>query len=154
MQRHRKRKQRSFLIQASLLIFGCTFTLTFSFFGVFSIVSSETTGIADRMPFYVIGMATVFVGLVVYLEEHRYDARTILVTSAGLGATAFVVLLLSTEGLFYAASNPGEVMTSKQFPYLIAAGMITTGFGYWILRHWQEVVGNSSPTPRRRRGPR
>lgn len=148
MRQRRRRSKRSFLVQATLLVLGCTLTLTFSFFGVFAILSGEMTGIGNRLPFYVLGMAVVFVAIVVYMEEQKAHGRTIIASASSFGVTAFLVFTLGTEGLIYSAENPGSVMTSKQFLYVVAAGMITTGIGYWMLKHWDEVVHNS---PRRSR---
>ncbi len=138
------RPDRAFVARAVAIVLACTLALTFSFFGLVAIVTGESGAFVSRLPFYVLMTAVAFVGTILFLEEHRHDGRAIITMATVAAVVAFLVVALGAEGVAYAVDRPGEVLTSKLFLYLSAAGMIATGLGYWGLHHWREVLGTSA----------
>lgn len=131
-------------MRAGLAVITCTLALTFSFYGLVAILSGTPGGFVSRLPFYVLGTAVAFVGTILVLEQHRRDGQVIIVIATVVATVAFLMLALGAEGVVYAQENTTEVLTSQLFVYLSAAGMITTGLGYWGLRHWREILGTSA----------
>jgi hypothetical protein len=142
----RRRFDAESIGRAGALIAGCTLVLTASFLGLVALVSGEAAGLSDRLPAYVLGMATAFVGSVLLAETQGLDGRTVIVGAGGVALAAFVVLTLGGEGLLHAAKNPGALLTSHMLFYFLAAGMIATGLGYWAINHWGELSIRSSKT--------
>ncbi|WP_084802554.1 hypothetical protein [Halorientalis sp. IM1011] len=125
--------------RAGALVAVCTLVLTASFVGLVALVSGQATGLSDRLPAYVLGMATAFVGAVLIAETQGFDGRTVIVGAGVVALGTLVVLTLGGEGLLHAVRNPGALVTSHLLFYFLAAGMIATGFGYWAINHWQEL---------------
>jgi hypothetical protein len=88
-------------------------------------------------------MAGVFVVAVLALDDRDADGRVTLASTVGLAVLAFLLALFAGEGLLNVLRNPGTILTSKLLAYLLAAGLICTGFGFWLLRHWREYVDGS-----------
>jgi hypothetical protein len=135
----RRRFDAESIGRAGALIATCTLVLTATFLGLVALVSGEAAGLSDRLPAYVLGMATAFVGAVLIAETQSLDGRTVIVGAGGVALAAFVVLTLGGEGLLHAVRNPGALVTSHLLFYFLAAGMIATGFGYWAINHWGEL---------------
>lgn len=134
---------QAFLLRSVPVIVACTVALTFSFFGIVALTMGETSGVAERLPFYAFGMAAIFVATIVFLDHKGLDGRAIIVAAFGSSVVSLVLLSLGGEGVVYVANNPDQVTQSHQFMYLVAAGLMTTGVGYWVLRHWQDLVDSS-----------
>ena len=134
---------QAFLIHSVPVIVFCTVVLTFSFFGIVALTTGQTTGVAERLPFYAFGMAAVFVATIVFLDQKDFDGRAIIVAAFGSGVVSLVLLSLGGEGIVYVWNNADTVTQSHRFMYLVAAGLMTTGIGYWVLRHWQDLVDSS-----------
>jgi hypothetical protein len=132
------------LARVGALVAGCTLVLTAAFVGVVALVSGLSPGLNTRLPVYVLVMAGSFVGTLLVVERRRRDGRQIIVTAAGVGTAAFVLVALAGEGLSYAAANPTEVFDPTLILYLLAAGLIGTGLGYWGVRHWREFTGEQA----------
>jgi len=131
------------VLQAGGFVVVSTLVLTASFLGIVGLVTGQVTGLDTRLPFYVPAMAVAFVGAVFVFDGEFRDGLRIL-QSAVLGAVVvFVLALFGGEGIAYAARNPGRVVASDLLFYILAAGLIGTGLGYWALEHWREVVGNT-----------
>lgn len=139
----RTERIQAFLLRSVPLIVACTVILTFSFFGIVALTTGQTSGVAERLPFYAFGMAAVFVATIVFLDHRGFDGRAIIVAAFGSGVVSLVLLSLGGEGVVYVVNNPDRVTQSHQFMYLVAAGLMTTGIGYWVLRHWQDLVDSS-----------
>ena len=139
---HTERIQ-AFLVRSVPVIVACTVALTFSFFGIVALATSATSGIAERLPFYAFGMAAIFVATIVFLDQKGFDGRAIIVAAFGSGVLSLVLLSLGGEGVVYVIENRQTVAQSNQFMYLVAAGLMTTGVSYWVLRHWQDLVDSS-----------
>lgn len=144
--RHRQRRStrdESFYARVGGLILGCTGILTLAFFGIVAFITGETPGIASRIPFYVLGMAAVFVTGIIVMEQHarRREAQRVLWAATTISIMGFFFLALAGEGLLYAARNPDTALASERVLYVIAAGLIGTGIGYWGVRNWKDVVG-------------
>jgi hypothetical protein len=134
-----QRLQRASLARAGGLIAVCTLLLTADFVGLVALLTGQATGIAGRLPVYVLGMAVAFVGSLLLFETREPDGETVLKLAAGVAFGSFVVAVLGGEGVVFALTYPGQVVASHVLPYLLAAGMIATGLGYWGLNHWQEL---------------
>ncbi|WP_335999817.1 hypothetical protein [Halorientalis halophila] len=125
--------------RAGALVATCTLILTASFVGLVALVSGETAGLSQRLPVYVLGMATAFVGAVLLTEAQGLDGRTVIAAAGATALGTFVVLTLGGEGVLHAIQNPEALVTSHLLFYFLAAGMIATGFGYWGINHWNEL---------------
>lgn len=121
------------------VVLSSTLGLTMAFFGIVALVTGNAGGALGRLPLYVLGMAATFVGALVVLEELHAEAGTILVAAAVLSAANFLLLSLAAEGLVFALRHPSAVVSSHQFVYVLSAGMIATGLGFWLARHRGEV---------------
>ena len=144
---HRHRRGRStrdeaFFARVGGLILGCTAILTLSFFGLVAFITASTPGVAERIPFYVLGMAIVFVAGIIVMEQHarRREAQRVLWAASVISLLGFILVTLAGEGLLYAARNPETALASERVLYLIAAGLIGTGIGYWGVRNWKDVA--------------
>ena len=138
--RHRRPRSGSYLTRVGVFVLSCTGALTLSFVGLVAFATGNTPGVIDRVPYYVLGTATVFVAAIVLLEQRRRDGHSVLATAAVAGAVSLVFLTLGGEGLGYALRSPSEAFAAQQFPYLVAAGLIGTGIGYWGTQHRDDVV--------------
>lgn len=132
---------RSVVGRVGLLVVGCTAVLTLSFFGLVAFLTGNTPGVADRIPFYVLGTALAFVASVVGLDGRARNGRIVLITASAAAAATLVLLTMGGEGLAYAVRVPEEALAAQRLLYLLAAGLIATGLGYWGVRHWREVAG-------------
>ena len=139
----RTERIQAFLIHSVPVIVFCTVVLTFSFFGVVALIESQATDLADRLPLYAFGMAAIFVATIVFLDHRGFDGRAIIVAAFGSGVLSMLLLTLGGEGVVYVVNNSEQVFQSNQFMYLVAAGLMTTGISYWVLRHWQDIVDSS-----------
>ena len=123
------------IARVGLPIVACTAVLTLGFFGVLALATEQAPELSLRVPVYVFGAAVTFVGAIVALDRMRRDGLTILAAAAGLAIAAFAVLLLGGEGALYVARHPEQVIESHRVLYLVAAGLVATGLGYWGVRH-------------------
>lgn len=127
------------LLQAGLFVLVSTLALTASFLGVVGLFTGEVAGWNLRLPFYVLVMALAFVGAIVAFEEGYREARIVLQLAVGVGAGAFLLVTFGGEGVAYLLQNPQQVVGSQLLFYILAAGLITAGIGYWALNHWSEL---------------
>jgi len=123
------------------VVVGSTLTLSASFFGVVAMATGEAGGALGRMPYYILATAAAFVGALVLLEEWRLDGETVLRVSASVAATAFLLVGLSVEGIVFVLRYPDAVVSSQLFIYVLSAGMMATGIGFWTARHYRELKG-------------
>jgi len=128
-----------FVARIGLPIVVCTAVLTLGFFGVVALATEQAPQLSLRIPVYVFGAAVAFVGVIVGLDRMHREGPTILAAATGLAIAAFCVLLLGGEGALYVARNPEQVIESRRFLYLIAAGLVATGLGYWGVRHLRSL---------------
>lgn len=131
--------RRERMLRLGGVVGGSTLALTMSFFGVIALLSGDAAGAVDRLPLYVFALAATFVGSLVAFEDLRTDAETILEAAALTGVANFVVVALASEGLVYLLRYPGKAVSSQVFLYVISAGMIATGIGFWLANHYDEV---------------
>lgn len=136
----RRRADGTFLARVGAIIVGCTAILTLTFFGLLALLTGTASDIGGRLPFYVLGMAAVFVSAIIILEQHREDGRLILTVATITAVTGGLVFVLGGEGILYASRHPDQALASRQFLYLIAAGLIATGVGFWGLNHWRDAL--------------
>lgn len=125
-----------------VFVVACTAALSLSFVGLVSLTTGGAGGVGGRFPFYVLGTAVAFVATILVVDGPRRDGRAVLVVAGTVAGATFVLLSLGVEGLLYAVNNPETVLVSSSGLYLVAAGLIGTGVGYWALRHWRELAGS------------
>lgn len=130
---------RARLGRVGALVGASTAALTASFVGIVALLSGNATGVVSRLPVYVLAMALAFVACVVLFEESRHDGRRALAAAASISVVAFLVVGLGGEGVRYALTHPDEVLGSHLFAYLLSAGLMGTGFGYWGWRNWRSL---------------
>ncbi|MDZ7701984.1 MAG: hypothetical protein U5J98_07890 [Halobacteriales archaeon] len=123
-----------------LLVVACTAALTLAFVGVVSLATGDAGNVGGRVPFYVLGTALAFVGSILVVDGPRRDGRTVLAVAGAVAGVTFILLSLGAEGLRYAVVHPENVLVTSSGLYLVAAGLIGTGVGYWALRHWRELA--------------
>ncbi len=124
----------------SLLVAACTAALTFSFVGLVALATGGAGNVGGRVPFYVLGTSMSFVAAILVIDGPRRDGRAVLVVAGAIAGATFVLLSLGVEGLLYSLRNPDAALASRSGLYLVAAGLIGTGVGYWGLRHWREMA--------------
>ena len=122
------------------LVLACTTALTLSFVGLVALATGSAGDVGGRVPFYVLGTSAAFVAAILGVDGPRRDGRAVLVAAGAIAGATFVLLSLGAEGLLYAARHPEAVLVSRSGLYLVAAGLIGTGVGYWGLRHWRELA--------------
>ncbi|MFP4590961.1 MAG: hypothetical protein ACLFMX_07745 [Halobacteriales archaeon] len=132
---------RRYILRTSLLVAAFTVVLTTNFVGLMALLTEQPDAVADRVPYYVLAGAVVFVATILQLEGAGYDGRTVLTAAVTAAVLGFVFIGLGLEGLLFAWSNPDDIIGSQLVVYFIAAAAIATGIGYWVLRHWREFVG-------------
>lgn len=130
---------RERVLRLGAVVGGSTLGLTMGFFGLIALLTGDAAGALDRLPLYVFGFAATFVGTLVTFEDRRSDAETVLRAASVTAAANFVLVVFASEGLVYALRYPGEVVSSKLFVYVLSAGMIATGLGFWLANHYDEV---------------
>lgn len=132
--------KRRYLARTSLIVAGFTVILTVSFIGAMAVMTGEATRAMDRLPYYILLAAVVFVATILRLEEAGYDGRSVLTAAVTVGVLGFILILLDGEGLWFALQHPDDILLSQLLIYFLAAATIATGLGYWGLRHWREFA--------------
>lgn len=127
-------------VRACAIILGFTVVLTADFVGVLALVSSPAPDVAARVPLYTLAMAGAFVATIYGFVRYGADARTVLLSATGFGVAAFVLVGLAVEGLVFAIDHPEDVFGSQLVVYFLAAGLIGTGIGYWLVAYWRDLV--------------
>ena len=133
------RQQRERTLRLGGVVGGSTLALTMSFFGLIALLTGTAGGAMTRLPLYVFALAATFVGTLVALEDIHADAEAILKAAAGAAAGNFLLVALASEGSVYALRHPTEAVSSQLFVYVLSAGMIATGLGFWVANHYDEV---------------
>jgi hypothetical protein len=143
------------LSRAGIAVVVSTVVLTACFVGVLALVRGEIHGAGERFPIYAVAMGIGFVASLIRAERQfgpdepgetardgggLYDGRAILTTAIGVSSATILIVSLAGEGLVYTLREPTAVLNPQLLPYLVAAGLIATGLGYWGLRHWREFA--------------
>lgn len=137
------RSGREILVESGpllALVGACTALLTAAFVGVVGVASGNATGLVARLPLYVLAGAVIFVGVLFTYEGQRLDGRTTLGRSVVCALAGFALVALGGEGVVFALTHPDLVVASHLIVYLLAAAVIASGLGYWLVRHWREVT--------------
>ena len=135
---------RHTLARAGVFVVFSTVALTASFLGVVALVTGQVAGVSTRLPFYVLAMSIAFVGAIISLEAEFHGGARILQYSIAAAALAFALVTLGGEGVVFLIENTEQVVTSHLLFYILAAGLIGTGLGYWALHHWSELTQDYS----------
>lgn len=126
--------------RALFTIVGSTILLTAAFVGVAALVSGELAGATDRLPYYVLFFAVVFILTLWKLDDRRRDGTAILIAVTGISVGASILTVFAYEGAAYAYSDPSNVIERNLIVWFTAAAAICTGLGFWGLRHWREFA--------------
>ncbi|MDZ7730334.1 MAG: hypothetical protein U5K37_04525 [Natrialbaceae archaeon] len=121
-----------------------TILLTAAFVGFVALTGGATTGVADRIHYYILGLAAVFVTALWQLDDRDHDGGVILVAATSIAVVAATILGLAAEGFYYAMRDPGQALQTELLVYFIAAALICTGLGIWAVRHWREFADENS----------
>lgn len=132
--------EREYLTRVGLLVVASTFVLTAAFLGVVQLASGNVTGTGNRVPYYALGGAIVFVATMVALEDPGAGGLSVLTATIGVSVLGFALLTLGGEGFVYAVRNPRSIVGSHLVVYFLAAGLVCTGTAYWSLHHWREFA--------------
>ncbi|WP_226012125.1 hypothetical protein [Halomicrobium salinisoli] len=135
--------RRTVATRMALGVIVLSVLLTASFVGLLGLISSAPLDVGSRLPAYVLVMGIVFVVGIVRLDTPERDGATVLVAVAGLSVLALVLTGLATEGAFYTALRPDQVITSQLILYFGAAGLVCTGVVIWALHHWREFASSA-----------
>lgn len=131
------------------VVVGSTLTLSASFFGVVALATGQADGALNRMPYYILAAAAAFVAALVLLEEWRLDAGTVMRAAGTVALAAFLLVGLGVEGFWYVVQYPEAVVSSQLFVYVLSAGMMATGLGFWTARHYRELKDGPGGPPGR-----
>jgi len=134
--------KREAVVSGAGLVAASTVIVTVAFVGLLAVVSGETSGLADRFPFYVVVLSIAFTALILTLERYLADGRNILLTAVVLSITIAIVVGLDVEGILFAIENPDQLVASRLVLYLLAAGCLCTGLVYWSVHHWREFTAS------------
>jgi len=134
--------KREAVVRGAGLVAASTVIVTVAFVGLLAVVSGETSGLADRFPFYVVVLSIAFTALILTLERYLADGRNILLTAVVLSITIAIVVGLDVEGILFAIENPDQLVASRLVLYLLAAGCLCTGLVYWSVHHWREFTAS------------
>lgn len=132
------------------LIAASTLVVTSSLVGVLALTEGLVPDAGGRIPYYVLAAAVVFVALLVMLELELEDGARIITVSGVVALVSLVVISLSAEGILFGIDSP-QILFSNVLPYLLAAGLISTGLIIWGVRHWREFVQQTRIGSGRRR---
>lgn len=130
--------------RAIAIVLGSTLVLTANFVGVVALFRGQTAGLGNRVPFYVLAMAVVFVVAVFLLDDRRNEGLQVILPVVGISVASLVLIVFGAEGVVYANRYPDQVVGSNLGVYFVAAGLICTGLAVWGLRHWREFAGHGS----------
>lgn len=136
--------QRQQFVRAGLLAAVSTVIITTSIVGVLAIARGNARGTAGLLPWYVLVGALCFLAAMIILEQHDSSGRMILATASLVGVVGFVSTTLSVEGVRFLLANPDRAFASELLLYILAAALISTGIGYWTIRHWRDVIGTGA----------
>ena len=136
--------RRWFFRRVVVVIAVCTLLLTAAFIGVIAHLTQPVTGLFDRVPYYLVVGALLFVGTIVLFEESVDDGSRIIVSALVTSLFGFALVGMAAEGIRFSVMNPGQIVTSQLVLYLFAASLIGTGVGYWALNHWREFSGGDA----------
>lgn len=144
--------------RAVVAVVASTVVLTACFVGVLVLIAGEIQNVGSRLPIYAVAMGIAFVATL-FRTERQFgpdgpgeatgdggtsgpfvDGRTILTTAIGVSSLTVLIVSLAGEGFAYTLRRPSDVLNLELLPYLVAAGLIATGLGYWGLRHWREFA--------------
>lgn len=129
-----------FAIRIVPMIMFSTIFLTASFMGVLAFLSGEAAGVNERLPWYLVIWAMMFVGSIVLLERAGSNGRTIIVTTLVVSIVLFVLTVLGIEGVLFTMEKPKVVINSELILYLLSASLVGVGLAYWGINHWREFT--------------
>lgn len=135
--------EREVVGEAGVVVVASTIILTASFIGLVALANGVTLDTGSRLPFYVLGMAMVFVAAMFQLDSRRRDGMRVMAATVGIAILSFVIVTLAGEGIYFAYHNPGQILAQHLVVYFVAAALICTGLAFWTLRHWREFTGTS-----------
>lgn len=130
--------------QAGVFLAVSTLALSVSLLGILGLVTGSVLGLDTRLPFYVLVMATTFVAGVVVLESEFRDGMRALGLSATGAALTLLFVTLAGEGTAFLVQRPQQVVGTNLLFYVLAAGLVGTGLGYWALQQYDDIPTTTS----------
>ncbi|WP_136718495.1 hypothetical protein [Halorientalis salina] len=76
------------------------------------------------------------------LVRYEADGTTAMFGAVGISLVGLVLISLTVEGVIYAFRFPGRVFGSELLVYFLAAGLIGTALGYWLLNFWRDFTAD------------
>jgi len=132
--------ERGYAPRPVAFVFVSSILLTACFVGVLGLLSGDLTDTNSRLPIYFLGMAVVFVITMFGLIRYDADGLTAMLGTIGISLLGLLLVGLAGEGLIYGIQYPSRVFGSTLLLYFLAAGLIGTGLGYWLLAFWREFT--------------
>lgn len=129
-----------YFFRTGLLVGFSTLVLTATFVGLLAFIEGHVPGLDSRIPWYLVASALGFTTTILFLEQYHSDGRMIITSAAIVTVASLILLSLSVEGLLFAVDQPEKVFVSQLVLYFFAASLLSTGFGYWGLKHWREFT--------------
>lgn len=140
---YKRTNRRERALRLGTVVLGSTLAIAMSFFGLIALLTGDAAGTLDRLPLYVLAMAAGFVAAVVTLDDYALHGETVLTWAAILATGTFLFVGLGTEGIVYSIRYPEEVLSSQLFVYVLSAGLIATGLGFWVARYRDDLTFRS-----------
>ena len=72
------------------------------------------------------------------IETTAFDPKELVLVL--IAVVGLVLVGFAGEGVVYAVRDPEAVFGRQLIVYFVAAALICTGLGYWLLRHWREFL--------------
>ena len=117
------------------------FTLVFTLaaVGLVGLINGQNTGSDERLGFYVLFSSVVFIVTIYSIEKtKRKNAMDIMKVVIAITIFGFVLVSLSGEGLVRIVQGTGY--TLQTYLYLVTGGLLCSGVGWWVIRHWKEYT--------------
>lgn len=135
------------VFRVSVLVVFFSFLLTAAMYGVVAVFVNGVENLTNRIPYYVVVGALVFVVSMFILEDPSESGLPIITTTTGLGIAGFLLVGFAWEGIRYSILYPTELLASSLVLYFLAAALICTATGYWSLHHWREFAETEPDQP-------
>lgn len=135
------------VFRVSVLVVFFSFLLTAAMYGVVAVFVHGVELLTERIPYYVVVGALVFVVSMFVLEDPSESGLPIITTTTGLGIAGFLLVGFAWEGIRFGWLNRELLLSSNLVLYFLAAALICTATGYWGLHHWREFAEPEAAEP-------
>ena len=132
--------REQYFFRTGLLVGLSTLVLTAAFVGILALLRGAVAGFDARVPWYLVVSALVFTVTILFLERHDSDGQVIITTALVVTLVSLITVTLSYEGVLFAVYYPEDIFVSQLVLYFLAASLLSSGLGYWGLKHWREFT--------------